>query len=135
MKHEQLKGKLIKTLVNFFEQDYRRITHAIEVLKHAEHVMGEYNDVDEEVVIASAILHDVGIKPSEAQLGYNDGKTQEQYGPPLATELLEKIGFDGDKTAKVAQIVGNHHSKSRYDYVELEILKLADTIVNRLDKA
>ena len=51
----------------------------------------------------------------------------------MVTELLEKIGFDPDKTKKVAEIVGNHHSKSRYDYVELEILKLADQIVNKLD--
>ena len=132
MKHEQLKGQLIKTMVDFFEQDYRRITHAIEVLKQAELLLGHYDNVDEEL-IASAVLHDVGIKPSEAELGYNDGKTQEQYGPAVAEQLLEQIGFDGDKTIKVAQIVGNHHSKARYDYVELEILKLADTIVNRLD--
>jgi len=133
MKHEQLKGQLIKTLVDFFDTDYRRITHAIEVLKQAELLIGHYDNVDEELLLASAVLHDVGIKPSEAELGYNDGKTQEQYGPAVATELLEKIGFDPDKTKKVAEIVGNHHSKSRYDYVELEILKLADQIVNKLD--
>ena len=92
-----------------------------------------YADVDTEVLLASAVLHDVGIKPSEAELGYNDGKTQERYGPAVARELLASMGFAADKTEKVAQIVGNHHSKSRYPYVELEILKLADYIVNRID--
>nr|WP_320048975.1 HD domain-containing protein [uncultured Desulfuromonas sp.] len=133
MKHEQLKGQLIKTLVDFFDTDYRRITHAIEVLKQAELLVSHYDHVDEELLLACAVLHDVGIKPSEAELGYNDGKTQEQYGPAVATELLENIDFDPAKTKKVAEIVGNHHSKSRYDYVELEILKLADLIVNKLD--
>jgi len=31
----------------------------------------------------------------------------------------------------VKEIVGNHHSPSRYDYPELEVLKEADRIVNR----
>jgi hypothetical protein len=75
----------------------------------------------------------VGIKPSEAELGYNDGTTQEAYGPAVAQTLLEAIDFDADKIGKVAEIVGNHHSRSRYPYVELEILKLADLIVNRLE--
>ena len=69
MKHEQLKGQLIKTLVDFFDTDYRRITHAIEVLKQAELLIGHYDHVDEELLLASAVLHDVGIKPSEAELG------------------------------------------------------------------
>jgi len=29
--------------------------------------------------------------------------------------------------------IGNHRYRSRYPYVELEILKLADLIVNRLE--
>ncbi len=133
--HEQLKGQLVKSLVDFFEQDYRRITHAIEVLKHAEAVAENHPDADMEIVIASAILHDVGIKPSEADLGYNNGKTQEQYGPAVATKLLSDISFAGDKATKVTEIIGNHHSPSRYDYVELEILKTADRIVNQIDAA
>lgn len=133
MKHEQLKGKLIKSLVDFFGTDYRRITHAIEVLKYAEITMEQHLHVDEEVVIASAILHDIGIKPSEAELGYNNGKTQELYGPPLAREILQQVQFPPEKIAKVAQIIGNHHSPSRYDYPELSILKTADRIVNQRD--
>lgn len=133
MKHEQIKGRLIKALVIFFDDDYRRITHAIEVLKHAEQAAESYPDADEEVVIASAILHDVGIKPSEAELGYNNGKTQEQYGPAVAISLLQENNFPAEKIEKVAQIIGNHHSPSRYDYVELKILKTADRIVNMLD--
>lgn len=133
MKHEQLKGRLVKAMANFFEYDYRRITHAIEVLKYAEQIVVNYPEADEEVVIASAIFHDVGIKPSEAELGYNNGKTQEYYGPPIAITLLKENDFPAEKIEKVAQIVGNHHSASGYDYVELEILKTADRIVNKLD--
>jgi HD superfamily phosphodiesterase len=85
---------------------------------------------DDEIVIAAALLHDIGIKQSEAELGYNNGITQEKYGPPIAEDLLTKIEFPAQKTETVCNIIGNHHSKSRYDYPELEVLKKADRIVN-----
>ena len=133
MTYALLKGRLIKVLVDFFAEDYRRIAHAVEVMQQAELLQHCYANVDSEVLLASALFHDVGIKPSEAELGYNDGATQEQYGPAVACKLLEGIGFDAHKTRKVVEIVGNHHSPSRYPYAELEILKLADLIVNRLE--
>lgn len=129
------KGRIVKLLVDFFGEDYRRITHALEVLRHAERIAEDYRHWDEEVLIAAALLHDIGIKPSEAELGYNDGRTQEKYGPPLADALLATIDFPADKRERVCNIIGNHHSPSRYDYLELEILKEADRIVNRQAEA
>jgi len=125
------KGQIAKLLIDYFRDDFRRITHALEVLKQAERIMEDTPCCDREIVIASALLHDVGIKPSEELLGYNNGKTQEKYGPPVAEELLKGIGFPEEKIIKVSEMIGNHHSPSRYDYVELRILKEADRIVNR----
>ncbi len=130
---DYVKGKITKLLVGHFGNDFRRITHALEVMKHAENIMESVEGCDYDVLIAAALLHDVGIKPSEEMLGYNNGKTQEEYGPPVAGELMERIGFARDKTAKVCEIIGNHHSPSRYDYVELRVLKEADRIVNKLE--
>jgi hypothetical protein len=48
--------------------------------------------------------------------------------------LLSGIGFPQDKLQKVVEIVGNHHSPSRFDYPELAILKEADRIVNRQEE-
>jgi len=129
-----LKGQLIKLLADFFENDYRRIQHAVNVLRQAENLMENAPACDGDVVLAAALLHDVGIKPSERELGYNNGKTQEQYGPPIVRELLTGIGFPSEKVQKVVDIVGNHHSPSRFDYPELVILKEADRRVNRLEE-
>ena len=132
---EYCKGRIAKLLVDYFQNDFRRITHALEVLKYAEQIIDMENsqNYDYEVLIASALLHDVGIKPSEEILGYNNGKTQEKYGPPVAEELLGSVSFPPEKVARVSEIIGNHHSPSRYDYVELRILKEADRIVNKLE--
>jgi HD superfamily phosphodiesterase len=127
------KGRITKLLVDYFGNDFRRITHALEVLKYAEAISENKHDYDYDIVIATALLHDVGIKPSEEKFGFNNGKTQEEYGPPVAEELLKGIDFPPEKIVKVCEIIGNHHSRSRYDYVELEILKEADRIVNKLE--
>ncbi len=127
---EYLRTKLIRRLIAYFDSDEQRIEHALQVLYHAEQIMTDYPECDSEIVIASAILHDVGIKLSEEKHGYNNGQTQEEYGPPIAEKMLNSIDFPDDKTAIVKEIIGNHHSPSRYDYPELEILKAADLIVN-----
>lgn len=130
---DHCKGKVVKALVDYFGTDFRRITHALEVLKHAERIGENATGSDPDILIAAALLHDIGIKRSEETLGYNNGRTQEEYGPPVAEELLGGIGFPPDKIVRVCEIIGNHHSPSRYDYCELRILKEADGIVNRME--
>jgi HD superfamily phosphodiesterase len=127
------KGKITKLLVDYFGSDFRRITHALDVLKYAEKIAEGTDGCDYEILVASSLLHDVGIKPSEEKLGYNNGKTQEEYGPPVAEKLLAGTDFPPEKITKVLEIIGNHHSRSRYDYVELRVLKEADRIVNKLE--
>lgn len=127
------KGRVTKLLVDYFENDFQRITHALDVLKHAERIMENTENCDVDVLVAAALLHDIGIKQSEEILGYNNGKTQEKYGPPIAEKLLESINFPPKKIKMVCEIIGNHHSRSRYDYVELKVLKEADRIVNKLE--
>lgn len=124
----------MRTLIQHFGQDDKRITHAMRVLFHAENILATSPECDSEIVIAAAILHDVGIKISEETLGYSNGETQEQLGPPEAEKLLNAISFPPEKTKIVKDIISNHHSPSRFDYVELEILKKADLIVNRDEK-
>jgi len=126
-----LRDRLTRVLVGYFGDDDRRIEHALRVLHHAECLMEEHPGCDRDVVVASALLHDVGIKLSEQKHGYNNGRTQEEYGPPVAADLLHSIGFPPEKIEMVKNIIGNHHSPSRYDYPELALLKEADRIVNR----
>ena len=126
-------AKITKLLVDFFGDDFRRIDHAQRVLHHSKEIAAQKDGADLDIVIACGLLHDVGIKPAEAKFGYNNGKLQEEYGPAIAEELLQSIDFPTEFIVKVKEIIGNHHSPSRYDYIELEILKEADAIVNKAD--
>jgi HD superfamily phosphodiesterase len=125
------RAQVVKLLIAHFGEDDRRIDHAMKVLVQAEQIRDGREDVDLDILIAVALLHDVGIKPSEEELGYNNGKTQERYGPPLAEEMLQSIEFPPEKIEIVSRIIGNHHSPSHCDYPELSVLKEADRIVNR----
>lgn len=127
------KARIVQQLIYFFDNDYKRIEHALAVLKHAELIAEQKSGWDYDILIASALLHDVGIRTSEEKLGYNNGSTQEKYGPAAAERMLRAIDFPNEKISKVEEIIGNHHSKSRYDYSELAILKEADKIVNRAE--
>lgn len=126
-----LRAKVTRALIDFFGDDDARIEHALRVLHHADVIIADHPSSDPDIVIAAALLHDVGIKVSEEKHGYNNGKTQEEYGPPVAGEILDSIGFPPEKTEIVKNIIGNHHSPSQYDYPELVVLKEADLIVNR----
>jgi HD superfamily phosphodiesterase len=132
---EDLRTQLTQVLTEYFGADEKRVDHALRVLHHADRIMGDYPHCDPDILIASALLHDVGIKVSEEKHGYNNGKTQEEYGPPVAEDLLSSIAFPADKIKTVKEIIGNHHSPSRYDYPELVVLKEADLIVNRDEEA
>jgi HD superfamily phosphodiesterase len=132
-----LKAEIVRLLLDHFGSDSRRIEHALEVFIEAEcrrRAMPDPEIYDAEIVTAVALLHDVGIKPSEEKYGYNNGRTQEELGPPIAERLLTGIAFPQEKIPVVCEIIGNHHSPSRYDYPELELLKIADRIVNRRDE-
>ena len=90
---DNLRAKLVRVLVDYFGSDDGRIEHALRVLHHADCLSDTYPGCDPDVVVACALLHDVGIKVSEETLGYNNGRPQEEYGPPVAEGLLVALVF------------------------------------------
>ncbi len=128
-----LKAQLVRALISHFGDDDRRIDHALAVTYWAERIL-EVEGGDREVVLAVGLLHDVGIKPAEAEHGYNNGKMQETYGPPIVREILAGIGFDASKTEEACAIVGAHHTPAGVPGPNFPILWDADMIVNLGDE-
>ncbi|MBI5699888.1 HD domain-containing protein [Candidatus Saganbacteria bacterium] len=124
-----MKERLLLEMENYFGRDEKRKDHARRVLGYAEQML--INEAgDREVVVAAAILHDIGIHAAEKKYGSSAGKYQEIEGPPIAENILKKLSFPEEKIAEVLQIIAHHHSGG-VDTLNFKILQDADRLVNR----
>ena len=119
-------------LKRHFENDTRRIQHALKVLKAAETIMDGENiqGAMREIVTITALLHDVGIKTAEQKYQSAAGPYQEIEGPPLARTMLERRGAEPETIDRVCYIIGGHHTASKNDGVDFQIIWEADLLVN-----
>ena len=61
----KLKERLIERMKERFGDDEKRIKHALRVCEYAERILRYEKEAQKDVVIAAAILHDIGIHETE----------------------------------------------------------------------
>lgn len=132
-KYKTKKELLIYEMEKYFGQDQKRINHAKKVLSFAEQLL-EKENADSLVVIASAILHDIGIHKAEEKYKSSSGNYQEMEGPPIARGIMEKLHFKKEVIDEVCLIIANHHSPGKIDTVNFRALYDADWLVNLKDE-
>lgn len=122
---------LYNEMVDFFAGDARRCQHFIKVASLAKQ-LAESEGADAELVEAAGLVHDCGIKPGEAKYGagHCTGKIQEQEGPSVACELLQKVGYTPEKIERICYLVAHHHTYNIIDGLDYQLLVEADFIVN-----
>jgi HD superfamily phosphodiesterase len=126
---KQLKDKLVAEMKDYFGEDRRRISHALRVTSFAEEILLE-EEGDEDIVIAAAILHDIGIPVAEKKYGSSAGHYQEIEGPIVAREILRRHGYEEPFIEHVCEIIGKHHSPRRINTINFRIVYDADLLVN-----
>jgi HD superfamily phosphodiesterase len=124
-----LTNVLVGEMKMVFGVDYKRIDHALAVLRFARQ-MQSVEGGDKTVVEAAAVLHDIGIQQAQRKYGSAAGIYQEVEGPPIARAILEHHGVDADVIEHVVEIVGQHHSAKTIDTLEFRIVWDADWLVN-----
>jgi HD superfamily phosphodiesterase len=70
-----------------------------------------------------AILHDIGAVEAQKKYGSIDGVYQEKEGPEVAKEILKKVGYNKN-IDRICFIIGNHHTPSKIDGLDFQILKI-----------
>ena len=133
-KDEDMKKMLLKILEDYFGSDVSRIDHAKRVLRFAEELLAE-EPADPVVVIAAAVLHDVGIKAAEEKYGASTGKRQEEEGPPIVRSMLTKLDYRPRVVDEICEIVAHHHSPGTLETLNFKVLCDADMLVNLWKKA
>lgn len=125
---------LYNEMLALFSGDARRCQHFIKVASLAKH-LAESEGADAELielVEAAGLVHDCGIKNGEAKYGagHCTGKIQEEEGPAVARELLQKVGYEDAKVERICYLVGHHHTYNNIDGLDYQLLVEADFLVN-----
>lgn len=129
---EILLNQLFLAMIRFDAGDPLRIQHFTKVHSYAKLIaQTEGMDPEEEFILeAAAYVHDIGIRVAEHKYGYQNGKLQEQEGPPTARKLMEPLGFTEDEIKRVEFLVGHHHTYTNINALDYQILVEADFLVN-----
>ena len=128
--------RLIIKMTEWFSGDPKRIQHFAKVHYFSSLIGREECTADElEIVETAAIVHDIGIKPSEEKYGKGncDGKKQEILGIKPAREMLEELSADENLISRVCFLVGHHHTYDNIQDKALQVLIEADFIVNAFE--
>jgi hypothetical protein len=117
----------------YFGDDAARIDHALRVTSFACQLM-EDEPANPELVVATALLHDIGIREAERKYGSSAGNLQETEGPPVAREILARLGYAEPFIAEVCTIIASHHSPGEVLTDNFRIIWDADWLVNLGDE-
>ena len=130
---ELLKDRIAIEVKKYFRNDFKRIGHATRVARHAEKIAVKEGG-DMAVIMAAAYLHDIGIHEAEKKYNSTAARYQEQEGPPIAREILEKLGAADGLISEVCDIIGHHHHPRDEETQNFKVLYDADLITNLAEK-
>lgn len=123
-------------MIKYYAGDKKRIEHFIKVHGYAR-IIGKSEGLSEreqEILEATAYLHDIGIKISEEKYNSSSGYYQQIEGPPLAEKMLADIGFDEEFINRVCYLISRHHKYNNIDGIDCQILIEADFLVNAVEE-
>lgn len=132
-KKELLIERVPIEMKRYFESDFKRIGHATKVARYAEKICREEN-AHPVVTTLAAYLHDIGIKEAERKHGSASAKYQHLEGPPVAREILEKLGAEEGIIDEVCDIINHHHTPRPEETDNFKVIYDADLIVNLEEK-
>jgi HD superfamily phosphohydrolase YqeK len=128
-KEDLLKDRVAVEMKRYFRNDFKRIGHASRVARYAEKI-GRQEAGNLAVILSAAYLHDIGIKEAERKHQSSAARYQEEEGPPVAREILTKLGAREDLIEEVCDIVAHHHHPRPEETVNFKCVYDADSLVN-----
>jgi len=107
--------------------------HTLRVCRLCER-LGSAEGVDLDVVLVAAYLHDIGIKEAERKHNSSSPQYQHLEGPPVAREILTRLGAEEGMIEEVCDIIGHHHTPRDEESINFKVVYDADLIVNLEEK-
>ena len=120
-------------MISYNNADPMRIQHTTKVHAYAR-LIGHGEGLDEGaqfILESAALVHDIGIRASEKKYGHQNGKLQEQEGPAVARDLLERLGgYTEVQIERICWLIAHHHTYHVCEDMDYQILIEADFLVN-----
>lgn len=123
---------LIREMIKYYSGDPKRIQHFLKVYEFAA-LIGDEEKLDEDtffILTTAAVVHDIGIKACEQKYGRCCGPLQELEGPPIAEELLRRLGYEERVIERVKFLIAHHHTYKNIEGADYRILVESDFLVN-----
>lgn len=128
-KEDLFKDRVAIEMKRYFRQDFKSIGHASRVARYAEQI-GREEQGNLAVILSAAYLCHIGIREAESKYNSTAAEYQEKEGPPVAGEILSKLGAAEEIIDEVCRIIGHHHRREKEETVNFKCLFDADLIAN-----
>lgn len=127
-----LRERVERDMRAYFGADTARIEHACEVTRYAARILETEPAADPAVVIAAALLHDIGIPEAQRRHDPDASRHHEALGPDIARTILQELHLPAELIREVCDIIGRHHHPRSDETVNYRIVFDADMLANTL---
>lgn len=124
-----LRNRVAVEMKRYFGSDFKRIGHAANVARYVEQISKD-EKADMATTLCAAYLHDIGIHEAERKYNSTDAEYQHKEGPPIAREILTRLGASPLLVEEVCDIVAHHHQPRTSESLNYKVVYDADLIVN-----
>lgn len=123
---------IMNEMIHYYSSSVRRVNHFLKVWAFTRQIaLCEHVSEDTRFILEiAALMHDIGIKPSEEKYQSSAGRYQELEGPAAARPILEKYGFSIAQTERICYLIAHHHTYTDIEGIDYQILVEADFLVN-----
>lgn len=131
-RRDSMVQKVMKEMIAYYAGDPARIQHFLKVYEFSR-MIGRAEGLDDGIQLTlelAALVHDIGIRPSEAIYGDCKGPHQEELGPAEVKKMLEPLGVEPKRIERIMYLVGHHHTYKNIEGMDYQILVEADFLVN-----
>lgn len=125
-------SQILVKMIDYSAGNRKDIHHLMKVHSYAR-IIGKGEGLSEElqkITEIAAIVHDIACPLCRIKYGNTNGKYQEAEGPALTESFLADTGLTGEEIARIAYLVGHHHTYEGVEGLDYQILLEADYLVN-----
>ena len=125
-------SQILVKMIDYSAGNRKDIHHLMKVHSYAR-IIGKGEGLSEElqkITEIAAIVHDIACPLCRIKYGNTNGKYQEAEGPALTESFLADTGQTREEIARIAYLVGHHHTYEGVEGLDYQILLEADYLVN-----